>query len=102
MLGIKLTDDQKWNEQIWGSGGVIPSLNQRFFLLRRLKNKISKTQLTKVADSIFTSKIRYGVQLYGKVRFNEKDPENCLIEDIQLVQKSRSYKGVSSIPDQST
>ena len=59
LLGIKMTDDQKWNEQILGTGGVISSLNQRFFLLTRLKNKLSRAQLWKIADSIFISKIRY-------------------------------------------
>ena len=92
-----MTDDQDWNEQILGVGGVISSLNQRFFLLKRLKNKLSNKQLCKTADSIFTSKIRYSVQLYGKVRMSKGDLENGLIEDIQVIQNklARWLNGVS-------
>ena len=86
LLGIKMTDDQKWNEQILGVGGIISCLNHKFFLLKRLGNKLRMAQICKAADSIFISKSRYGVQLYGKVRFKKSDPENGLIDDVQLVQ----------------
>ena len=42
LLGITLTKDQTWNEQICGTGGVISCLNQRFYLLKRLKNKLNQ------------------------------------------------------------
>ena len=46
--------------------------------IKRLSNHISKDRLERVADSLYMSKIRYGVQLYGNVRMNEEDPEqNC-------------------------
>ena len=37
LLGIKIEDSQKWNEQINGVEGTISSLNQRLYLIRRLK-----------------------------------------------------------------
>ena len=37
-------------------------------------------------DGLFTSKIRYGLQLYGKVRFESQDPVNGDLKDIQIVQ----------------
>ena len=40
----------------------------------------------KVIDGLFTSKLRYGIQLFGKVRRNETDPTNLDIENIQKVQ----------------
>ena len=40
LLGIQIDDDQKWTSQITGTGGVIPSLNSRLYLLKRLKNNI--------------------------------------------------------------
>ena len=51
LLGVTIQDSQKWTEQITGKGGVIPSLNQRLFLIRRLKNHLNKGKLTKVANS---------------------------------------------------
>ena len=40
----------------------------------------------KVADSLYTSKIRYGIQLLGKVRTNAKDPINTQLKKIQVAQ----------------
>ena len=42
--------------------------------------------ITKVADGLFTSKINYGLQLYGKVRTNSEDPTNGDLDSIQMVQ----------------
>ena len=39
LLGMNFEDTQKWNEHIHGKGGVIASLNQRLYLIRRLKNQ---------------------------------------------------------------
>ena len=70
----------------YGTGGLISSLNQRLFLIRRLKNSINKEQLVKVANSIFMSKIRYGLQLLGTVRLKTQDPKNQDLTAIQLIQ----------------
>ena len=40
----------------------------------------------KVADSLYTSKIRYGIQLMGKVRTETEDPKNHLLKKIQVTQ----------------
>ena len=58
----------------------------RLFAIRRLKNHISKKALFKVVDGIFTSKIRYGIQLFGKMRRCEEDPLNEDFEHIQKIQ----------------
>ena len=45
--------------------------------------------MTKVADSIFNSKIRYGLQLMGKVRIQDEDGEMQKdLKSIQLMQKN--------------
>ena len=31
LLGVMINDDQSWNEQITGTGGMIPSLNSKTF-----------------------------------------------------------------------
>ena len=43
------------------------------FLIRRLNNQLNKNAMRKVADSIFNSKIRYGLQMIGKVRSQDQD-----------------------------
>jgi hypothetical protein len=40
----------------------------------------------KVVDGLFTSKLRYGQQLYGKVTRNDEDPINAYLAAIQKVQ----------------
>ena len=86
LLGITFDDDLKWNSQVYGKGGVLSCLNQRLFVLRRLKNFVNREALIKVANSIFVSKIRYGLQLIGKVRLSNDDTTQGDIEAIQMVQ----------------
>ena len=62
------------------------SLNRRLFTIRRLQNHLSNASLLKLVDGIFTSKIRYGLQLFGKVRMNQNDPTNKDFDNIQKVQ----------------
>ena len=84
---MKFEDCMSWNEHINGKGGIINSLNSRMFLLRRLHNQLNKKALTKVADSIFNSKIRYGLQLMGKVRIQDEDGGvQKDLKNIQLMQ----------------
>ena len=43
-------------------------------------------RLRRIGDSLYTSKIRYGLQLFGKVRLNENDPTETLLECLQVTQ----------------
>ena len=74
----------KWKEHIYGKGGIIASLNQRLFQVRRLKNSVGPIALAKISDSLFTSKLRYGLQLLGRVRSSDSDPSN---QDMSVLQK---------------
>ena len=62
------------------------SLNRILFIIRRLRNHLRNSSLLKLVDGLFMSKIRYGLQLVGKVRLTESDPSNKDIENIQKVQ----------------
>ena len=87
LLGIQFQDNQKWKTQIQGKGGVISSLNSRIYMLRRLKSHLSTKSILKLVDGLFMSKIRYVLQLYGKVRMTAEDAVNG---DIQALQKSQN------------
>ena len=84
LLGIKFQDDQRWKAQIHGRGGVISSLHSRFYIIRRMRSHLSMKAVLKLVDGIFMSKVRYGLQLYGKVRRSEDSPR-C--EDFKSIQK---------------
>ena len=86
LLGITFNEKQNWNSQIQGIGGVVASLNKQMFIIKRLKNHIGPNSLKKVVDGLFTSKMYYGLQLYGKVRSKNSDPMNGDINAIQSVQ----------------
>ena len=90
LLGIKFDDDQHWESQIFGKGGVLSALNSRLYIIRRLKSHLSLRSIAKVVDGLFTSKIRYGLQLYGKVRIRSEDPTCEIFKRIQIVQKTCS------------
>ena len=54
------------------------------FLIRRLNNQLNKNAMRKVADSIFNSKIRYSLQLIGKVR--SQDQDGGMQKDLKAIQ----------------
>ena len=57
LLGMMMDDSQGWSTHFYGKGGVFSSLNQRLFVLRRMKNLLLPTGLRKIAESLFNSKI---------------------------------------------
>ena len=86
LLGLVFDENQGWKTQIYGKGGLLSQLNKRLFAIRRLKNHINNVSLMKVIDGLFTSKLRYGLQLFSKVRRSDLDPMNGEMDDIQLIQ----------------
>ena len=57
-------------------------------MIRRLSNHVNKTQLKKVADSIWTSKLRYGLQLYGPTRKSNTDSQSTELDKLQIAQNN--------------
>ena len=84
VIGKTFENNSKWSEHIYGTGGLLASLNQRLFYIRRLKNSIGHKALLKISNGLFVSKIRYGLQLLGKVRWSSSDPTN---QDFDAIQK---------------
>ena len=86
LLGVRFQDNLQWKAQIHGKGGLLSALNSRLYIVRRLKNHLSTKSVLKLVDGLFTSKIRYGLQLLGKVRLKREDQESADFKAIQLVQ----------------
>ena len=42
-----------WNSHISGTGGLIPMLNKRLFLIKCLRNHLSDNYVKKVAESLY-------------------------------------------------
>ena len=81
-----MDDYQKWDTQIYGKGGTIPSLNSRMFIIKRINNHIGKENLRKIVDCFYTSKLRYGLPLFGKTKWNPTDTQEKWLTDLQLNQ----------------
>ena len=88
LLGVKFEDNQEWENQIFGKGGVLSALNSCHYIIRRLMSHLSIQSVRKVVDGLFTSKIRYGLQLYGKVRLEAGDPKCEGFKSIQIAQNN--------------
>ena len=100
LLGINFQDNFQWKTQIYGKGGLLSALISRLFIICRLQSHLNKKSILRVVDGIFTSKLRYGLQLYGKARTKNSVPESADFKAIQLVQNKllRSLNG-SKIKD---
>ena len=83
LVVINFDDNQGWSPQASGTGGMIPSLNSRLFIIKRLRNSFCKSRQRRIADSLFISNIRYGLPLLGKVRINNEDPKEYLLTKVQ-------------------
>ncbi len=79
-------NDLKWRGHIYGKGGVLSSLKQRLFTIRRLSNNIHLKKLKEIADSIWTSKLRNGLQLYSEERTSNEQPTSQIMKELQKSQ----------------
>ena len=86
LLGLTINPDLNW---ISHTDKLCASLKQRLGLLRRIKHKINSHKLQIVAESIFQSKIRYGISVYTnpKFEFNHlEQPMDPNIARLQVIQ----------------
>ena len=90
LLGITMDDLQKWHSQIYGKGGLLSSLNSRLFMIKRLRNEINRESLIKIADSLYTSKLRYGLGLFGKIRWRDDEVSVHVVEKRQKYRRSKT------------
>ena len=100
LLGVMLDDNQQWSSQIKGVGGTINSLSSRLYTIKRLSNVLSKDRVKRIYDSLYTSKLRYGLQLFGKVRYNGEDSQDGLLKSLQITQnKSARFLNGNTLED---
>ena len=83
LLGIQIDDDLEWTSH---SQSLKSALNQRTSVIRRMKNHLSGPKIKKIVDSIWTSKLRYGLQLCASVRTTEDQWKTQQMKGIQMAQ----------------
>jgi hypothetical protein len=83
LLGMEIDKDHKWKPQV---EKLVKTLDRRFFPLRRISGRISEQGMRKVTDSIWSSKMRYGLQLCQEVRTNEDQTKSVIMSALQKAQ----------------
>ena len=86
LLGMNIQDNLGWKEHFTDKNGLLSCLNKRLFAIRRVKNHIPSEKLPKLAHALWTSKLRYGLQLCSTVRTNETDSLNTNMQAVQVAQ----------------
>ena len=70
LLGMNISNDFNWKMHV---DKLIMELNKKIGQMRRMKNKVPRGKLLMIAESIFQSKIRYGIALYLNPIFETED-----------------------------
>ena len=94
LLGIMIEESQEWKEHFTTT---INALNNRTFAIRRIADQIPYTNIIKVVQSLWMSKLRYGLQLCNSVRLSNEDPKNANMMSLQVAQNKmlRMMNGTS-------
>ena len=100
LLGLQVAPGMEWGLHV---DHVIKKLNQRMFMLRRLRDKVPLAKLKIVADAIFLSEARYGIAVYLKPRLhddptseNNKKIQTCQNKMLRLLAKKTVMDKISS------
>jgi hypothetical protein len=83
---------------------MVAALNQRLFMVKIMSNHVSKKRLQRIVDSLWTSKLRYGLQLCTEVRLTEDQPKNQVVTMAQRAQNKmiRVLDGSQIVDQKST
>jgi hypothetical protein len=83
LLGVYIEESQEWTVHL---KNLKSSLNQRLWVIRRIKRQLPKDKLIGVVHSLWVSKLRYGLQLCTKVRISTADPTPVYMKALQTTQ----------------
>jgi hypothetical protein len=75
LLGLTVRNDLSWADHLYGNGltgkdktiGLLSQLSQRVGILKKLKPFTKPSQFSSILNGIFTSKMTYGIQVFGNV-----------------------------------
>ena len=83
LLGIQIDEAQNWKDQY---KSLKTALNQRLFVIRRIKRQIPKEKIMTVVHSLWVSKLRYGLQLCTRVQILHDDKKSTAMKALQQTQ----------------
>ena len=83
---LEIQDNQAWTEHFKRKNGLISSLDKRTFAIRRIANQIPNEQVMKIVQSLWMSKLRYGLQLCNTVKTKTEETQSCNMKAAQTAQ----------------
>ena len=101
LLGLHISSDFCWNSHVHH---VSVDLKKKLGLLMRIKHKVPKKILIQIADSIFISKIRYGISVYLNPIYEKEELKMRKlikeVNDLQVLQNNMVHAifGLNPIP----
>jgi hypothetical protein len=84
LLGMEIDEDQKWKPHV---EKLVKTIDKRLFSLRKIAGKISDQGLGKVADSLWSSKMKYGLQLCQQVKTSKEQTKSTIMLMLEKTQK---------------
>ena len=82
LLGVWVSNDLKWSKHL---EQLESKLRSRLYSLRKMEQKVPKSLLKSIADSIFCSILRYALGLFCPIRIKPNDPKNSSTAGIQVI-----------------
>ena len=100
LLGLNISSNLDWDTHV---DLLCISLKQRMGLLARAKDKVTKEKLQIISEAIFMSKVRYGLAVYTKPKYEfnhlkqHMDPNVARLQVIQndLLRMMQGHSGKS-------
>ena len=83
LLGLEVSAALNWKAHV---EKLCLTLLKRMGLLRRIRHKVPREKLRIIAESIFMSKIRYGIAVYMKPRIQDEDSQSRDLHKLQVLQ----------------
>ena len=83
LLGLNMAASLTWDTHV---NKLSLKLRQKLGMLKRIRHKVGRHKLQIIGEAIFTSKIRYGIALYGTPKFDFSSQEQSLDANVQKLQ----------------
>ena len=89
LLGLQISREFNWKIHVDMLAG---ELKKKIGLMRRIRNRLTRGKMLMVAESIFNSKVRYGIALYLNPTFETEDVKarklSVEASKLQVIQNS--------------
>ena len=84
ILGVVVNNRLTWSDHVYGKGALLQGVNRRVGMLKRIVGYVPPKSLSQIANALVSSKVRYGISIYGDVRTEAQEPLTASSKDLQV------------------